>query len=174
MTSKGGSSRNAPTHKATPCSHSSHQETIPASELPALRTHPSHLTCTMLLQTIISTLFLAATATAFQWPLRGNQLLGWFEDFKEGEVPQKYRSGNSAFNGTCDTLNLFRAGVEGFLTLSAYCLDSHANNSTRYLTELNLNRCLLNYDGQLSYSISRYAWLNPLNCARVSLGKSWC
>ncbi|KPM42417.1 hypothetical protein AK830_g4156 [Neonectria ditissima] len=103
----------------------------------------------MLLKAHLSSLLAIAT-TAAAWPGRGSDLIGMYsraflgvDDWKN-IVP--YDATFPAFEDQCDGMQILGEGRAGSLALSGFCIGA---NKTRYLTELNLNWCFENDDGQL-------------------------
>lgn len=110
----------------------------------------------LLLHNLLSALVaatLVASAANLVMPLRDKQLIGWFDDAAGGEAPTLYNPRSIALDDQCDGLQLFGQGIAGFLSLAGFCVNSgKGGDNERYFSELNLNGCFENDDGQLRYS----------------------
>ncbi|KAH6996436.1 hypothetical protein BKA56DRAFT_666664 [Ilyonectria sp. MPI-CAGE-AT-0026] len=67
--------------------------------------------------------------------------------------PREYQPHEWAFEQKCTNIRLVGHGIKGQTTLQAVCVDHWKR---RWLTELNLNRCLSMVRGEFAY----YAWAN--------------
>ncbi|KAK7432675.1 hypothetical protein QQZ08_000885 [Neonectria magnoliae] len=119
---------------------------------------------------LLKAVLLAIATAAAAWPGRGGDLIGMYSRAFEGVDGQEYIMPYDpifpAFRDQCDGMQILGEGRAGSLALSGFCLDA---NETRYLTELNLNWCLQNNDGQLEVAAKPFSLYFDQSCSNFRL-----